>query len=513
MLAVVHSYWVHGVEGRAVRVEVKVQTGLPIFTVVGLPASAVREGKERIFAALAQTGLPLPPRRVTVNLAPADLPKSGSGFDLPIAVALLAAFGHASSVGLDGVGFVGELGLDGSVRPVRGAIALAMSCREHGRKRLFVPEANVREAAAVPGVEVVGLRTLSELIGILRGDVECRPARHRIRPSAQHGPDLSEVRGQDLAKRALVIAAAGGHSLLMSGPPGSGKTMLAKRLPGLLPPLADSESLEVTRVHSVAGLLDSDEPVKTSRPFRAPHHTISAGGLVGGGSPPRPGEISLAHLGVLFLDELPEFNRRVLETLRQPIESGRVHIARVRHTVTFPARFQLIAAMNPCPCGMSGDNCVCGAREITRYRVRLSGPLLDRIDLQVRMAPVAWDDLVRKREDSRWDSATVLRQVVAARARQAARFGNHRALNALMPPEQIMKICRLTSRSAKLLDEGVRRYALSARTVHRTLRVALTMADLQGKADIGELDVAEALRLRAGSGLHPFCPRTDTRIS
>ncbi len=504
MLAVVHSYWVHGVEGQAVRVEVKVQTGLPIFTVVGLPASAVREGKERIFAALAQTGLPLPPRRVTVNLAPADLPKSGSGFDLPIAVALLAAFGHASGAGLDGAGFVGELGLDGSVRPVRGAIALAMSCREHGRKRLFVPDANVREAAAVPGVEVVGLRTLGELIAILRGDVECRPARHRARPSAHHGPDLSEVRGQDLAKRALVIAAAGGHSLLMSGPPGSGKTMLAKRLPGLLPPLADSESLEVTRVHSVAGLLDSDEPVKTNRPFRAPHHTISAGGLIGGGSPPRPGEISLAHLGVLFLDELPEFNRRVLETLRQPIESGRVHIARVRQTVTFPARFQLIAAMNPCPCGMSGDNCVCSPREITRYRVRLSGPLLDRIDLQVWMAPVAWDDLVRKREDSRWDSATVLRRVVAARARQAARFGSHRALNALMPPDQVMEICRLTSRSAKLLDEGVRRYSLSARTVHRTLRVALTLADLQGKADIGELDVAEALRLRAGSGLHPF---------
>lgn len=500
MLAVVDSCWVHGVEGRAVRVEVKVQDGLPVFTVVGLPAGAVRESKERVFAALAQTGFALSPKRVTVNLAPADLPKSGSGFDLPIAVALLAARGHVSMTSLSGTAFVGELGLDGSMRPVRGAIALAMSCREQGPGRLFVPRGNLMEAAAVPGVEVVGIRSLRELIGMLSGDIEFRPARHHAPVRAPRCPDLSEVRGQGLAKRALEIAAAGGHSLLMSGPPGSGKTMLARRLPGLLPPLAESECLEVTRVHSVAGLLDGDEPVKTTRPFRAPHHTISSGGLIGGGNPPRPGEISLAHLGVLFLDELPEFGRRVLETLRQPIESGKVRIARVRRTVTFPARFQLIAAMNPCPCGRPGDDCVCGVREITRYRVRLSGPLLDRIDLQVRMDPVTWDELARSGRTGAADSRTVLRRVIEARARQTARFGDDRAVNALMRADRVMTLCRLNPRGATLLEEGVRRYGLSARTVHRTLRVARTIADLAGKDDIGELDVAEALRLRAGSG-------------
>ena len=498
MLAVVHSYWVHGVEGQSVRVEVRVQKGLPLFTVVGLPAGAVREGKERVFAALAQTGLALPPRRITVNLAPADLPKSGSGLDLPIGVALLAAFGHVPRSALGLTAFVGELGLDGSVRPVRGAIALAMSCRADGKARLFVPGGNAEEASAVPGLDVAGVWTLEELIGILRGERDALPAAASVPPPPRSQPDLLEVRGQTLAKRALMIAAAGGHSLLMSGPPGAGKTMLARRLPGILPPLSEAESLEVTRVHSVAGLLDCDHPVKTVRPFRAPHHTISAGGLIGGGNPPRPGEISLAHLGVLFLDELPEFSRGVLETLRQPIESGYARIARVRHTVTFPARFQLIAAMNPCPCGIAGDDCVCRVREVHRYRSRLSGPLLDRIDLQIPVAPVGWEQLTALPDSPEAGSAAVRKRVLEARVGQAARGGGRFPLNALVSSREVMEVCRLTDAGARLLEEGVHRYRLSARSVHRTLRVARTIADLGGEERLSQRAVAEALRLRAG---------------
>lgn len=498
MLARVHSCWVHGVDGRPVTVEVSVHPGLPVFTVVGLPATAVRESKDRVYAALAQVDHSITGLRITVNLAPADLPKSGSAFDLPMAVGLLVARGAVPAGSLDGTAFAGELGLDGSIRSVRGAVALTMGAAAEGHARLVLPAGNVAEASGVPGVEVLGARTLQELIEHLRGTKPLPPASAAPAGAPGRVPDLAEVRGQAFAKQALAIAAAGSHNMLMSGPPGAGKTMLARRLPGLLPPLTSGEALEVNRVHSVAGLLGEGAPPVQTRPFRAPHHTISTGGLVGGGNPPRPGEVSLAHLGVLFLDELPEFRRGVLETLRQPLEVGRVRVSRVRYALTFPARFQLVAAMNPCPCGLGGDDCICGDTDVHRYRSRLSGPLLDRIDIQIHLRPIPWEDLMGAGAGSGESSNAVQERVVEARRRQSARGPG--TPNSQLHPALLMDACLPTREALGLLERSVDHFRLSARGIHRILRVARTVADLDGSECVTDDHVALAVQLRTGLG-------------
>ena len=502
MLAAVRSAALVGIDAYAVTVEVDAAPGLPQFAIVGLPAGAVKESRERVGAALTNAGFTLPPRRITVNLAPADIRKEGTGFDLPIALGILVSTGQLPAPCLDGLMAVGELGLDGTLRAVRGALPVAMLARRMRQRSLVVPPANVAEAGLVGGVALSAPLALQALVNELRGGAlrETPPPPRLTIP--EDVDDLSDVAGQETAKRALEVAAAGGHNALLTGPPGAGKTMLARRLPGILPALSEREALEVTAVHSVAGTLASGCALVRRGPFRAPHHTISDAGLIGGGNPPRPGEVSLAHHGVLFLDEVLEFRRHVLEALRQPLEDGRVVIARAAHSVSFPARVLLVGAMNPCPCGYAWDanrTCVCAAGDITRYRARLSGPLIDRIDLRVEVRAVAVGSLAAGRGTER--SRDVRQRVDAARLIQRARYKTlaHVACNGRAPGRWLDARGGLADDGHRLLVKAAERGALTARGYHRTLRVARTIADLDADPKIRAPHIAEALRFRLGA--------------